>query len=203
WHAADVEVRKAALLTFGYESTELGPEAWCVKVPFQKLPPRLLAERRVTLQGGLAQVSESEAFCLLANGYRVHLERTLIAAQSANIDAHIPLRDAVAVMRGRIERLLTTWSVELDDRAENGGGGVGLRPHNFQEYQKSFPPCMRHLVQTQRAGCHLKHKGRMQLRPFLREAGFSFGDSLRWWSREMRRDAAVTDEAVQLEYTYE
>ena len=84
------------------------------------------------------------------------------------------------------EKLLTLYDTtqgDADDfggKAEDGGGGVGLSLQNFEQLLfQSFPPCMRHMVLHQRAHArHLKFLGRLQLRPFLREAGLGLaGDS--------------------------
>merc|ERR1719183_898226 len=72
---------------------------------------------------------------------------------------------------------------------EYGDENPGLTLDNFEDYLKqSFPPCMKHLVYHQRTGRHLKFQGRLQLRPFLREAGLSLQSSLMWWKRELAND---------------
>mmetsp|Transcript_131751 Transcript_131751/g.421690 ORF Transcript_131751/g.421690 Transcript_131751/m.421690 type:complete len:207 (+) Transcript_131751:1997-2617(+) len=77
-----------------------------------------------------------------------------------------------------------------------------LRP--CKEYlAQSFPPCMRRLVLQQRDGVHLKHLGRLQLRPFLREAGLGLREALVWWARELCRDASITPDAFQRNYRYD
>ena len=67
-------------------------------------------------------------------------------------------------------------------------GGEKLCMGNFEELlTRSFPPCMRRLVEKQREGNkHLKHAGRLQLRPFLKACGFSFEESCQWWKKDLR-----------------
>ena len=63
------------------------------------------------------------------------------------------------------------------------------------------------MVPHQRTGRHLTHQTRLQLRPFLSEAGLGFRKALRWWEREMRRDPLITiesftEQVYQLEHCY-
>lgn len=69
---------------------------------------------------------------------------------------------------------------------------------------RSFPPCMRRVVERQReAKKHLKHAGRMQLRPFLKDCGFSFEDSTRWWQKELCNDPSVDANSFEKNYMYD
>jgi DNA primase large subunit len=62
---------------------------------------------------------------------------------------------------------------------------------------------MRHLVFHQRAANrHLKFQGQLQLRPFLKEAGFSLQNSLRWWEREMCRDPSISASVFEQKCSY-
>ncbi|CAE7678075.1 unnamed protein product [Symbiodinium pilosum] len=101
-------------------------------------------------------------------------------------------------MRPVLEKILvdTNSSMSADEP-------VGLCLANFEELlRESFPPCMQYLVDFQRQGNHLKHHGRMQLRPLLREAGLPLPEALRWWRREFLRDASVKEEDFSSEHTY-
>merc|ERR1711879_451618 len=62
---------------------------------------------------------------------------------------------------------------------------------------------MKHLILHQRTGRHLKNQGRLQLRPFLREAGLELGSALQWWQRELCRDPAVTQSLFTNKYEYQ
>ena len=70
-----------------------------------------------------------------------------------------------------------------------------LSLHNFESmFRKSFPPCMKWVVQAQREQKRrLKHQGKLQLRPFLKECGFTLADSITWWRVELTRDPEVDD----------
>ena len=64
-----------------------------------------------------------------------------------------------------------------------------------------------HRFLWQRGGIHLRHQGRLQLRPFLREAGLSLAGALKWWEIEMLRDSAVQpqdlkEHAYHVEHAY-
>lgn len=76
--------------------------------------------------------------------------------------------------------------------------------HNFEKHlHQSFPPCMRHLVLHQRSGKHLKNLGRLQLRPFLREAGLSLAEAWKWWERELCRDPLVSPAKFREKHAYQ
>jgi len=102
------------------------------------------------------------------------------------------------------EQLLTVYkTADEAGLAADGGGGVGLTLDNFEEMlHRSFPPCMRHLVLHQRAGRHLKFQGRLQLRPFLREAGLGLAGALTWWERELCRDPSISSADFRRKYGY-
>merc|ERR1712039_519059 len=83
--------------------------------------------------------------------------------------------------------------------------GEKLTIDNFEEMlPATFPPCMRRLVEKQRdMKKRLKHAGKLQLRPFLKECGFSLEESLRWWQRELCRDPEVDAGSFEKNYTYD
>merc|ERR1712087_542534 len=63
---------------------------------------------------------------------------------------------------------------------------------------------MRWAVEAQRdRKKRLKHQGKLQLRPFLREAGFELKDSLAWWRQEVTRDAEIDDTKFEKNFTYD
>jgi len=202
WDAASRQVRLESLAAVKHHP---GPDG-TFAVHFTKLPYRVLAERRAVLRGGMAYVPESESILLLQDACKAFLSFQLerAAKMLQNLLAqHPPLKQAVNALSELMEKIMLDWGQAPEIRAEDGGGGVGLTLYNFEELKESFPPCMQHLVQFQRAGCHLKNEGRVQLRAFLREAGLGFEDSIRWWKRELLRDPAVTPEAWKNDHSYQ
>jgi len=83
--------------------------------------------------------------------------------------------------------------------------GEKLTLGNFEELvARSFPPCMRRMVEEQRSKKkHLKHAGRLQLRPFLKECGFTFEESVQWWKQELCKDSEVDATSFEKNYTYD
>mmetsp|Transcript_41908 Transcript_41908/g.58293 ORF Transcript_41908/g.58293 Transcript_41908/m.58293 type:complete len:201 (-) Transcript_41908:224-826(-) len=83
--------------------------------------------------------------------------------------------------------------------------GEKLNLGNFEDLlSRSLPPCMRRLVERQReTKKHLKHAGRLQLRPFLKDCGFSFEDSVSWWKQELCRDPTIDSGKFDKNYMYD
>lgn len=50
---------------------------------------------------------------------------------------------------------------------------------------------------------HLKHAGRLQLRPFLKECGFTIDESFRWWKQELIRSPEIDVTVFEKNYTYD
>jgi DNA primase large subunit len=126
----------------------------------------------------------------------------MVSEMPTALDDHPLMNDVVARLRQSGESLLTVYAPH--GPAQDGGGGVGLNLQNFEIYlEQSFPPCMKHLVMHQRMGRHLKNQGRLQLRPFLREAGLSLDGALKWWQRELCRDPSVSLGDFVKSYKYE
>ncbi|CAJ1395875.1 unnamed protein product [Effrenium voratum] len=168
-----------------------------VSLHFTQLPVSLLAGRRVLLRRGQATVQPEDFPELICGTFRRHLTAALVACAQKGpgvLEAAPPLKRAVEHLRPDVDRLLN-----LRDSEDS----VDLRLSNFEEMlEKSMPPCMQYLVDFQREGKHLKHLGRLQLRPLLREAGLPLAEARRWWQREFLRDAAVTKEDFELEHVY-
>lgn len=69
---------------------------------------------------------------------------------------------------------------------------------------KSFPPCMKWLVQAQKdQRKRLKHQGKLQLRPFLKESGFDLKESVKWWKTEVTRDPEVDESKFEKNFVYD
>ena len=79
-----------------------------------------------------------------------------------------------------------------------------LTLNNFEAIlQRSFPPCMRMLVDNQRQSGHLKHQGRFQLRTFFKACGMEYDDHMRWWKQELLRDASIDSDKFEKNYAYD
>merc|ERR1719158_1141085 len=80
-----------------------------------------------------------------------------------------------------------------------------LSTDNFEELMlRSFPPCMRRMVERQReTKRHLKHAGRLQLRGFLKECGFTIEDSYKWWRTELCACQNIDTTKFEKDYSYD
>merc|ERR1719191_676351 len=108
---------------------------------------------------------------------------------------------------GGFLRLLQDHGLQLLVGTKSNKEDVGekLDLNKFEEFLvRSFPPCMRRLVEHQReTRKHLKHQGRLQLRPFLKDAGLSYDESVRWWRQELLRDREIDSTVFEKNYTYD
>lgn len=108
---------------------------------------------------------------------------------------------------GQFLRDLQAYGMQLlvapKSNVENVGEKLTLQ--NFEELlPAAFPPCMRRAVEKQREmKKHLKHAGRLQLRPFLKDCGFSLEESMRWWQQELVKDPEIDVGSFEKNYTYD
>lgn len=63
-----------------------------------------------------------------------------------------------------------------------------------------MPLCMRYLYENMHANSHLKHFGRMQLGLFLKGAGLSINDALKFWKHEFSKKFSAED--FEKKYAY-
>jgi len=205
WEKSSTESRREALAREELRPVVQSDDTVYCDVHFTALPPVLVAERRVILHNGIARVvGKAELGILIAQRFKARLREMLkmVAEMPTALDDHPSMHVVVSRLRECGEGLLTVYAPA--SLAADGGGGVGLTLQNFEVYlEQSFPPCMRHLVMHQRMGRHLKNQGRLQLRPFLREAGLNLDSALKWWQRELCRDPSVSSEEFSRSYKYE
>ncbi|CAE6944331.1 unnamed protein product, partial [Symbiodinium natans] len=197
WKQAPWPSRLRALRNVGFEPCA---EQGTLTMHFSQLPPVLLAERRCRLVRGIATVNAEDVVHVLAHHFRQHLQAMLLqAAACSPASLHPALRSTMDALRPSLEKIL----VGFDSSTRPIDEPVGLCLANFDQLlRESFPPCMQYLVDFQRQGKHLKHHGRMQLRPLLREAGLPLPEALRWWRREFLRDPNVREEDFNTEHAY-
>ncbi|CAE7801063.1 unnamed protein product [Symbiodinium sp. CCMP2456] len=172
-------------------------EQGTVTMHFSQLPPVLLAQRRCRLCRGTASVHAEDFAEVVVHRFRKHLTAMLDQAVASAAHLHPSLQRTVDALRPALEEVL----VGFDSSTRFGDEPIGLCLANFEQMlRESFPPCMQYLVDFQRRGKHLKHHGRIQLRPLLREAGLPLPEAVRWWRREFLRDPDVREEAFNLEH---
>jgi DNA primase large subunit len=171
------------------------------EMPFFEVSPNLISTRRVVVRGGVAYVPSSALKLILAKLFKDRLTATLDVAfqglPTALADPRVGgfLRD----LQQYGMQLLVAPKSNTDDPCDQ------LTLENFEAYSaRSFPPCMRRLVEKQReTKKRLKHAGKLQLRPFLKDCGFTFESSLAWWKQELCRDAEVDASSFEKDHTYD
>merc|ERR1719401_567427 len=172
------------------------------EMPFYDLHPSLISTRKVVIQQGTAFVPTSALKMILASRFKerlnVGLDRAFQGLPSVLADPRV----------GGFIRVLQDHGMQLLVAPKNNSSediGERLTPENFNELVKrSFPPCMRRLVEEQRARKkHLKHAGRLQLRPFLKDCGFTFEESMQWWKQELCKDKEIDPTSYEKNYTYD
>lgn len=172
------------------------------EMPFHEVHSQLIASRKVVISGGKAYIPNSALKLILAARFKERLNAGLDAAFQG-------LPAALADPRvGGFLRLLQDHGMQLlvaPKTAAAEDPGEKLSMDNFEELMvRSFPPCMRRLVEQQRdTKKHLKHAGRLQLRPFLKECGFTIDDSMKWWRQELCRDPSIDGTVYDKNYTYD
>jgi len=171
------------------------------EMPFFEIHPSLISGRKVVIKEGKAFVPTSALKLILAARFKEHLNAGLDTAFQC-------LPDVLADPRvGGFLRLLQDHGLQLlvAPKAGSDEPGEKLNLDNFEELLiRSFPPCMRRLVEAQRdTRKHLKHAGRLQLRPFLKEAGFTMDESMRWWRQELTKDSTIDITSFEKNYTYD
>jgi len=171
------------------------------EMPFFEIYPSLIAHRKVVVHQGQAFVPSSDMKLILAARFKERLNAGLDAAFQG---LPVALSDPRI---GSFLRLLQDHGMQLlvAPKSSSEDPGEKLSLENFEEMlERSFPPCMRRIVEAQREKKkHLKHAGRLQLRPFLKDCGFTFDESLRWWRQEVTKDPEIDSTTFEKNYMYD
>lgn len=181
-----------------------GPPDWdpsFFEMPFTEVTPPLIAARKIVISNGVAFVPSSALKLILAKKFKDHLSRCL----------DIAFQGLPAVLGdprvGSFLQYLQDYGMQLlvAPKSSSDDAGEKLSCDNFEELMlRSFPPCMRRMVEKQREQKkHLKHLGRLQLRPFLKECGFSIDESFKWWKQELCKDPEIDSNSYEKNYMYD
>mmetsp|Transcript_70586 Transcript_70586/g.132089 ORF Transcript_70586/g.132089 Transcript_70586/m.132089 type:complete len:505 (-) Transcript_70586:99-1613(-) len=171
------------------------------EMPFHLVNPSLISGRRVVLRKGKAYFPSSALKEVLVTRLK---EKLTAALDTAFQNLESALQDTSV---GDFLRALQMYGPHLlvaPKSSTTEDVGVKLTVANFEEMlHRSFPPCMRRLVENQREKKkHLKHAGRLQLRPFLKDCGFTFEESVSWWQQELSH-TAIDAVAFEKDYKYD
>mmetsp|Transcript_52165 Transcript_52165/g.117479 ORF Transcript_52165/g.117479 Transcript_52165/m.117479 type:complete len:460 (+) Transcript_52165:104-1483(+) len=182
------------------------------KLHFSEVPPGMLGRREVELHGGFAEILLADLEEVAAARYKNTLMQGARRAAEALTMLEVTQPDVYATLRELhfLARRMLDLEEEHRERTSRPvqaavphADGVGVSLDNFEELLQSFPPCMKRLVLHQRFGKHLKLQGRLQLLPFLRDAGMDISSAHHWWQRELCRDPAITPDIYRSRYAYQ
>lgn len=170
-------------------------------MPFYEVDPKLISSRKVVVIGGNAYVPSTALKMILAKRFKDALAASLDQAFHG-----LPVALSDPRIGGFLHGL-QDYGMQLLVAPKGSSEDVGerLTLQNFEELLvRSFAPCMRRLVEKQREmKKHLKHAGRLQLRPFLKECGFDINESFAWWKQELCKDPLIDAASYEKNYTYD
>eukprot|EP00397_Hematodinium_sp_SG-2012_P008764 GEMP01008833.1.p1 GENE.GEMP01008833.1~~GEMP01008833.1.p1 ORF type:complete len:504 (-),score=94.41 GEMP01008833.1:1755-3266(-) len=172
-------------------------------IPFTLIPAHFIAKRKVVLKKQIAFVPNTQFTQLVQERFKRHLDDQLNVAFDALPKAMSDPRVS-SFLKGLQDCGQTLFVAKPLRYSEDSGEKLTLM--NFEiVYQRSFPPCMRRLVETPRLprGARLKHQGKLQLRPFLKDAGLDLEDSLAWWRQEVLRDKEMSSDKFTKNHVYD
>jgi DNA primase large subunit len=172
------------------------------ELAFQDVHPSLIARRAVIIENGRAYVPSSALMLIVAGRFKEKLSAALDVACRGLPRA---LSDPQV---GRFLKLLQDNGMQLLVAKASSGPGEPEEKLSLATFEdimpRSMPPCMRMMVQYQRESRkHLKHLGRLQLRPFLKDAGFTYEESHKFWRQELMRDPAIDGVSYEKNYAYD
>lgn len=172
------------------------------EMPFDQVPPSLISGRRVVLKKGRAMIPANALTLVAARTFKERVAASLeVAFQGLNTALSDPRVGFFikSLQEHGMQLLVAPRSVASSEVGDK------LTLDNFEVLMpRSFPPCMRRLVEYQREHRkHLKHAGRLQLRPFLKDIGFGIEDSYTWWRQELSRDPTIDSGKFDKHYSYD
>lgn len=197
----NIELEKdPQMISFLQQATPYsGKETAFFKVPFHKIPGAMLKRRSVVLMKGTAYVPGKQFTRIVATDFKTQLQNLLTLAQAQHPRISRDPRAGPLVQMLQMAQLVTK---QFDATKEDDVHKLTL--NNFEAMvQRSFPPCMRMLVDNQRQSGHLKHQGRFQLRTFFKACGMVYDDHMRWWKQELLRDASIDSDKFEKNYAYD
>jgi len=177
------------------------PDPNFYEMHFTDVSPNLISSRRLVLQDGKAYVPSSALKVILAKKFKDALSVGLDMAFQG-----LPVALSDPRVGGFLQSLQDYGMQLLVGKAKpQDDAGEKLTLGNFDELlTRSMPPCMRRIIEEQRSRKkHLKHAGRLQLRPFLKQCGFTFEESVHWWKQELCRDPEIDATSYEKNYLYD
>jgi DNA primase large subunit len=188
---ADVDARSVALSKIS--KTGDGGAAGYYRVPFVEAID-LIGRREVYLEKGYAYVPAAKLHAIVVARFRSALSRSLAKASSSLAAAAGDPR--LSPLLNNIEKHDLSNGKDLEDDDVEG-----INPEQIDALAKqSMPLCMQQLHGALKRDHKLKHWGRQQYGLFLKAAGLSMEDQLRFFQAEFTK--IMTVDAFSKEYAY-
>ncbi|KAH8093542.1 DNA primase [Aureococcus anophagefferens] len=188
---ADVDARSVALSKIS--KTGDGGAAGYYRVPFVEAID-LIGRREVYLEKGYAYVPAAKLHAIVVARFRSALSRSLAKASSSLAAAAGDPR--LSPLLNNIEKHDLSNGKDLEDDDVEG-----IHPEQIDALAKqSMPLCMQQLHGALKRDHKLKHWGRQQYGLFLKAAGLSMEDQLRFFQAEFTK--IMTVDAFSKEYAY-
>jgi len=163
------------------------------KVPFTEAID-LIGMRSVYLEGGVAYVPAAKLHAIVVARFRAALSRSLATASGSLAAAAADPR--LAPLLTNVERHDLGGSEHVDD-----GDVEAISAEQIDALaDQSMPLCMSQLHTALKRDHKLKHWGRQQYGLFLKAAGLSMEDQLRFFASEFTK--IMSPEAFSKEYAY-
>jgi len=168
-------------------------------VPFERALD-LVARRRCLVVAGAALVYKSDLVGIVLSHFQSLLKEALArvptAAKEGAAKGRLHADERVAGVLGLLSHASLTSAA--DHKWDEAGG---LDMARLDEVAgRSFPACMRALLQGLRQQHKLKHMGRMQLGLFLKGAGVTLEESLAFWREEFTK--VMPEKTFEQQYAY-
>jgi len=166
------ELRSCKVLINVGKNADLENMDW-FKVPFQHVS-NLVRSRSVYMEKGYAFVPEEALTEFVVGKFRASLSKWLTVLAKK--------RDLIFSDEGdRLEPILKSFGQFLTLEHDYSSEGGRVTASSLEAVaKKSFPPCMRQLLDGLKTDKKLKHEGRTHVWGFLKAAGMSVEDAMKW-----------------------
>eukprot|EP01060_Flectonema_neradi_P040266 TRINITY_DN9109_c1_g1_i1.p1 TRINITY_DN9109_c1_g1~~TRINITY_DN9109_c1_g1_i1.p1 ORF type:complete len:597 (+),score=72.12 TRINITY_DN9109_c1_g1_i1:43-1833(+) len=151
-------------------------------VPWEMVP-FLVRERRVYVTNGIALTTHTQALTLLFDKFKTELETGLKQCIKARPDIDTKEKDRIsAFLNKAVFQSASILEKPRDAKSTNELLDIeDIAPHA----RMHMPPCMRRMDQFLRSERHLKFDGRFQYMTFLKEAGLTLENAMKFFSEHM------------------
>ena len=158
--------------------------------------PHMVGRRMVILQDGVAYVNHLQALDVLMDRFKGEVEKGLVDALRARPDVEAMEKDRVsAFLQKAVLESMQTGNKTKDH-------SVGIDIEDIVTYaDRNMPLCMRSMDRALRSDRHLKFDGRFQYGLFLKHAGLTLDQAMKFFSQTMTLKV-TTEKFAKSEFGY-